>query len=260
MEMKKNPVRWEHLTREEIRAFSQQGAIVLVPLGSIEQHGPHLPVGTDAMLAAYTCEKIAEELNRRGKPCLVSPAITVANSTHHMSFPGSMTLKPQTYLAMLQDYCESLAAHGFRKIVLMNGHGGNVAPTQTALININEALGFPVYFSGYYLGDRQAEPDILETQTHMDHACESETSMVLALDESFVDPIYKETKGSMSFGHKIEDDGIFSTFHRMEAHTENGVMGNSYAATAEKGKKILDREIQGMADFLMDDTLWGRKV
>ena len=99
-------------------------------------------MGTDALLATYVCEKTAEELNRRGKPCLVSPAITVGNATHHMSFPGSMTLKPQTYLAMLQDYCESLAAHGFRKIVIVNGHGGNVAPTQTALININEALGF----------------------------------------------------------------------------------------------------------------------
>lgn len=260
MELKKNPVRWEHLTREEIRALSQQGAIVLVPLGSIEQHGPHLPVGTDALLASYVCEKTAQELNRRGRPCLVSPAITVANSTHHMSFPGSMTLKPQTYLAMLQDYCESLAAHGFRKIVLVNGHGGNVAPTQTALISINEALGFPVYFTGYDQGDPQAESEVLETQAHMDHACESETSLILALDEDFVDPVYLETKGSMSFGHPAEDSGRLSTFHRMEAHTENGVMGNAYAATAEKGRQILGREIQGLASLLMDNTLWGRKV
>lgn len=68
-------------------------------------------------------EKLAAALGEKGVPCVVAPTIAVANSTHHMSFAGSLTLRPETYLALLRDYCRSIASHGFRKILLVNGHG-----------------------------------------------------------------------------------------------------------------------------------------
>ncbi len=256
----KNPIRWDHLTSPELRALSEKEAIVLVPVGSTEQHGPHLPVGTDALMATAMSERIAAELCGRGKPCVVAPTIAVANSTHHMSFAGSLTLKPQTYMQMLQEYCESIAAHGFHKIVLVNGHGGNVAPTNAALININEKLGFPVYFTGYWAGDATAQSDVLETQQGMIHACEGETSLVMGVDETLVDPIYKETTGNMGYDFGPEDEGVLETFHRMESHTPNGVMGNACYAAKEKGDAMIARMVQGMADVLADDALWQRKV
>ncbi|HIU43548.1 MAG TPA: creatininase family protein [Candidatus Ventrousia excrementavium] len=256
----KNPVRWDNLNTRELKALSEQQAIVLLPVGSTEQHGPHLPVGCDNLMATGMSERIAAELNRRGKPCVVAPSIAVANSTHHMSFCGSMTLRAETYMHLLFDYCRSIASHGFRKIVIVNGHGGNVAPTETALIEINEALGFPVYFTGYWKGDKTAQSDILESQTGMIHACEGETSLLWALDEEWIDPIYKETKGNPGYPLEAEEDGTLSTFHRMEAHTENGVMGNAWLASREKGEKMVERMVKGMADVLCDDRLWEQRV
>lgn len=256
----KNPVRWDNLNTRELAALAEQKAIVLLPIGSTEQHGPHLPVGCDHLLATGMSEKIAAELCSRGKPCVVAPSIQVANSTHHMSFCGSMTLRPETYMAVLFDYCRSIASHGFRKIVIINGHGGNHAPTETALVNINEALGFPVYFAGYWSGDPEAEPDILETQKGTIHACEGETSLLWALDGTLVDPIYQETKGNPGYPLDVENKGILTTFHRMEMHTPNGVMGNSYAATKEKGEAITARMVKGLADALCEDRLWEQPV
>lgn len=256
----KNTIRWDNLCSPELKELAEVGAIVLVPLGSTEQHGPHLPVGCDALMATAMSEKIAQELCSRGQVCIVAPTIAVANSTHHMSFSGSLTLKPSTYMLMLKDYCCSIAAHGFRKIVLVNGHGGNVAPTEAALIEINETLGFPVYLTGYWKGDPTAQSDVLESQSGMIHACEGETSLMLAIDEDLVDEGYHSIKGNPGYDFAPEDDDILHTFHRMESHTENGVMGNSYLATKEKGEKMVDRMVRGMADILCTDGLWERKV
>ena len=128
------------------------------------------------------------------------------------------------------------------------------------MISINEELGFPVYFTGYWQASAQAEQEILETQKGMIHACEEETSLVLALDDSLVDPIYKETKGNPGHGSPMLDAGVWETFHRMEAHTENGVMGNSYAATKEKGEALTKRMVEDLAEKLADPSIWEQKV
>ena len=138
--------------------------------------------------------------------------------------------------------------------------GGNTAPTEAALIDINEELGFPVYFTGYWMSDDKAQPEILETQSGMIHACESETSMVLSYDETLVDPVYKETKGNPGYPLEVENNGILHTFHRMEMHTENGVMGNSYMASKEKGDRMTERFVDGFVKIFSDDRIWNQPV
>ncbi len=256
----KNSLRWDNLTSPELKKLSEQGAIVLLPVGSIEQHGPHLPVGCDSLVATAMSEYVAKELTGRGKPCVVAPSITVGNSVHHMSFSGSMTLSPDTYMRVLTDYCKSIAAHGFKKIVVVNGHGGNSPHTNSVIVTINEALGFPVFFANYWQTDDTSLTSVWETQKGIIHACEAETSIMLAIDETLVDPIYKETKGYPDGCHSAEDRGIVSTFHRMESHTANGVMGNSYAATKEKGEKAIKCFVNTITDVLADDTLWAVRV
>ena len=253
----KKPYRWDNLSSREIRALSEQGGIVLLPTGSTEQHGPHLPVGTDAILATWFAERTAQGLLERNIPAVVAPTFAVANSMHHMHFPGSMSLNPRTYIQALQEQCRAIAAHGFTKIAIINGHGGNIAPTKTALIDINIELGFPVYLLEYIVVD---EAPFLDTQTGMNHACESETALMLAYDESLVDPIYKETSGYGGGCTQWEDQGVLHTFHRMEAHTVNGVMGNSYAATREKGEKLAAATTEKLVEILSDDTIWKMKV
>ena len=124
-------------------------------------------------------------------------------------------------------------------------------------MDINLELGFPVYFMSYISVD---ERPFLETQSGMIHACESETSMMLAYDESLVDPIYKETSGYGGGCTAWEDQGVLHTFHRMEAHTVNGVMGNSYAATKEKGEALAAATTEKLVEILSDDTIWQQKV
>ena len=256
----KNMVRWDNLTSPQIKRLAQEEAIVLIPLGSTEQHGPHLPVGCDNLMATWMAEQVAASLSQKGIPCVVTPSIAVANSRHHMSFAGTISLSVEHYMAVLADYCRCVAAHGFHKIAIINGHGGNDAPTQAALVGINEELGFPVYYAPYYKGDLTVQPETLETQTGMNHACEGETSLALALDESLVDPMYKTLKGNPGYPLEAENKHILTTFHRMESHTENGIMGNSYAATKEKGEIMVRRFVDDLVDVFSNPQVWQQKV
>jgi creatinine amidohydrolase len=158
----------------------------------------------------------------------------------------------------LQEICRAIARHGFRRIVLVNGHGGNSHPSQAALVSINRELGFPVYFLGYWSGTDESK--FLESQKGIIHACESETSLMLAVDETLVDPIYKETKGNPGSVTPLEEAGLISTFHTMESHTENGVMGNSYLATKEKGEAMIAEMVGNLTRILSDDCLWHGRV
>ena len=253
----KKTYRWDNLTSRELGTLAENSAIVLIPTGSTEQHGPHLPVGTDAILATWFAERTAAALQEQGVPAVVAPTFAIANSMHHMTFPGSLSLRPRTYMEALQEQCRAIAAHGFHKIAIINGHGGNIAPTKAALVDINLELGFPVYFLEYIVVD---EAPFLDTQTGMNHACESETSLMLAYDESLVDPIYKETSGYGGGCTVHEDEGVLHTFHRMEAHTANGVMGNSCAATKEKGIALADATTKKLVEILSDEVIWQMKV
>lgn len=254
----KDPIRWDNLTSPELKALAEQDAIVLIPMGSTEQHGPHLPVGTDAILATWCAHRAAQALREKGIPAVITPTVAVANSMHHMHFAGSMSLHPRTFMEMLQEECEAIAAHGFRRIAIINGHGGNNHPAQAALVDINLSLGFPVYFMSYLAGTDERQ--FLETQTGMIHACESETSLMLAYDETLVDPIYKETSGYPGDTTEAEDKNLLHTFHRMEAHTKNGVMGNSYAATKEKGERMAEAITARLCETLSDERIWGLQV
>ena len=253
----KKMYRWDNLTSREIRELAEKKAVVLIPIGSTEQHGPHLPVGCDAILATWFAEMTAQGLIEKDVPAVVAPTISVANSLHHMSFPGSMSLHPRTYMQCLEEHCRAIASHGFKRLAIINGHGGNTAPTKAALMDINPELGFPVYFMEYMVVD---EAPYLDTQKAMKHACESETSLMLAYDESLVDPVYKETQGGLSACTKYEDEGVLHTFHRMEAKTRNGVMGNSWAATKEKGIALAKATTEKLVAMLSDESIWDLPV
>lgn len=252
----KNPLRWDNLSWTQLQAAAKKEPIVIMPVGSIEQHGPHLPVGCDYILAQAMAEKIAAQLDSRGVPVLVAPTVMAANSIHHMSFAGTITLQPQTFIQMLTEYCRCITAHGFKKIVFVNGHGGNTQPIGVAQITINEELGIRAYYMGYWSGGGDIQRQTLESQSGMIHACEGETSLMLAIDESLVDPIYKETKGDSEYPTAAERAHKMSTFHRMEDMTANGVMGNSYLATKEKGERMIAAMVSGAADLLCAKDLW----
>ncbi len=121
-------------TWTEVQTYLDTCAGILMPIGSTEQHGPTGLIGTDAI----TAEAISAEVGRRG-PFLVGPTISVGMAHHHMGFPGSMTLRPSTLIRLVRDYVESLASHGFRRFLFVNGHGGNINTLNAAFYEIYES-------------------------------------------------------------------------------------------------------------------------
>ena len=118
-------------TWAEAEAYLKTSKGIIMPIGSTEQHGPNGLIGTDAICAEVIARGVGEATG-----AMVGPTIPVGMAVHHMEFPGSMTLKPSTLLALLRDYVSSLAEHGFERFFFVNGHGGNIATVRAAFYEI----------------------------------------------------------------------------------------------------------------------------
>lgn len=115
-------IEWRKLRADQLRERARRDAMVILPVGSIEQHGPHLPVEVDSMLGETVALRAAARLAAT-EPVLVLPMLWTGLSEHHMSFGGTITLELATFTAVIEDICRSIVRHGFRRIVLLNGHG-----------------------------------------------------------------------------------------------------------------------------------------
>lgn len=143
-------------TWPEVQRYLEHSDGIIVPIGSTEQHGPTGLIGTDALCP----ELLAREAGRRAG-ILVAPTLSIGMAQHHLGFPGSMTLRPTTLIAVLRDVVESLAVHGFRHIYFLNGHGGNVATVQAAFAELHaraslagRAGAIKLRLANWYLGPR----------------------------------------------------------------------------------------------------------
>lgn len=117
----------ENMAYPEVESYLKEKDVLLVPVGSVEQHSPYGLIGTDAICA----EALADEVGRR-LAVMVAPPLYYGASAHHMAFAGTLSVSPATLIALVQDLVRSCVAHGFRRIIFINGHGGNITPLQTA--------------------------------------------------------------------------------------------------------------------------------
>jgi creatinine amidohydrolase len=175
------------MTWPQVAALSRDTPVV-VPIAALEQHGRHMPLFTDSLLLGEVMHRIKEPLKER---VLFTPLMWLGNSHHHLDFPGTMSASPRVYLDLLIDLAENLIAHGFRRIVLLNGHGGNIVPAQQALFELRQKtrqradllLLSTTYWTA---GTRTGPIDPSLKQTQMGHACEFETSMMLRIRPELV--------------------------------------------------------------------------
>ena len=134
-------VEWGKLRRGELATLAEAGAWVLLPIGSMEQHGEHLQVDTDTMSAWHVALGAACAMEH--PRAVVTPPVWVGLSPHHMGFPGSITLRLETLSSVIADICASIASQGFEGIVLLNGHGGNQALLEALALELRHKLGLP---------------------------------------------------------------------------------------------------------------------
>lgn len=171
---------WAERTREEIPAWAARGAVVVVPIGSVEQHGLHLPLDTDDRTAEWVARRaacLAEDV-----PVLVTPLIPYGISPHHMMFPGTISLRVETLLRVLEDICQSLVAHGFERILILSGHGGNGSTINAAALELRHRLDRLIQALCWFDLVPQAMEEVRRgPAVGIGHSGELETSTILAL-------------------------------------------------------------------------------
>ena len=238
---------WQHLRRDEIAAMRDQDAVVILPVGSIEQHGRHLPVDTDICMAHTAAVSAARALAGE-VPVLVAPPLWTGVSPHHMHFTGTLTLTVDTFSQVLCEIVTCMWQHGFRHILLLNGHGGNDQTMKATTLKLG-AAGIEVAAATYWdLAAAEMAKMVEGERKNVGHACEIETSLMLYLRQELVD-----------MGAAVKDLGIPPTrmptggpvyFWPVFDPGTTGVAGDPTLATAEKGKAFLDAITKSLADFI----------
>lgn len=168
--------RWDGLTREEIGALAAD-ALLVVPVGSTEQHGPHLATGTDALIATAVAERAAAAA-AKPETIVLAPTLAYGASDHHLPFGGTLSLGVATFQLVLSDVLASAASAGFRRVFLLNGHGGNAAACAIAVAEASRRHGL---LAATAMPSDLVEADEIDGPLH-GHAGSFETSLVLALD------------------------------------------------------------------------------
>jgi creatinine amidohydrolase len=226
---------------------------VVFPVAALEQHGRHMPLFTDSLLLCEVVRRVAERLEDR---VLFAPVQWLGNSDHHLDFPGTLSAAPRVYLDLLAGFCENFIAHGFRRLLLLNGHGGNIVPIQQVVFEVRQRhrtrddlllLG-ATYWA---LGARPHEANAGIEQDCMGHACEWETSMMLHLDPRLVrDPTRVEP---VPFGRPFEPA---SRGWITRERSEPGHIGDPRRATAEKGEVLFRLFANDVYDLLGRMLAW----
>jgi creatinine amidohydrolase len=248
------------LTTDEVAAACDHDALVLVPVGAIEQHARHLPVDTDIFLSSNVARLAASRISR--VPVLVAPSLSFGFSPHHVSHAGTITLRLDTYLAVLGDIAGSLVRSGFRRIVFVNGHGGNNAPLRA---KVGELVtdGLPVATVDYWVpSEAQWIPKLKGALRRGGHACEQETALTLSLRASDPAEVDRILEGARGLPPRTIQPWI-ATGHDRDPITEAGASwppifqaddcgyyGDPAAATLSTGKELLELIVVGLAAFL----------
>lgn len=233
--------------------------IALLPVAAIEQHGPHLAVSTDTAIVTAIASQAEEHLPEQVVLC---PTLPYGSSHHHLPFGGTISLPPDLYTQVVVELVRSLAGSGFRRIVLLNGHGGNITPIRQALSLLSAQLGSNtdrlIALATYWeLGGKTfaGEPP-METPA-LSHACEYETSMMLYLypQRAWPDRVLQATRPEINDYVYWEGDGPYrgvSMVRPFDCLTNTGAMGKPELATQAKGRHLVQAAVDTLVQFLRD--------
>jgi creatinine amidohydrolase len=250
-------VDWTRMKAQELRALADRNAVVILPVASIEQHGPHLPVMTDTRLG----QEIALRAARKAcptRPTVVAPVVWSGLSEHHMPFGGTLTLSHATFRAVIADLIAALIRQGFHDILISNSHGGNIIALKQIIDELAPVIDATLVYVTYAIEAAPAYAELLEDQEGIRHACEAETSMMMVCAPDLVD-----TSDLASLAVRGNDGPDFLAagttgyrwrpFHHM---TGNGIAGIPEKASAAKGEALLEAGAEAVAALITDPATW----
>ena len=246
---------WNRLPAEELRSLAVRDAVVLLPVASTEQHGPHLPTGVDDILVTAVCRRAARML-APDLPAVVAPTVWCGLADHHLAFGGTFSLSLPSYHALLRDLCRSILRAGFCRIVLVNSHGGNIAGLAAISADLTRELDAPVATATYFMVAAEEIADVLEDQGGLMHACEAETSMMMAVAPELVDTSRLPEAHGPAFDIAVSLMPTLKRFVPFDEVTTSGVAGNARRATAAKGEALLERCAHALANLLQAGEPW----
>ena len=231
--------------------------VVVLPLGAIEQHGPHLSVSTDTDIVTYVAQQIEKALP---ESVLLCPTLPFGSSHHHLSLGGTMSISPELYTQVVMDLVGSLVESGFKKIILLNGHGGNIVPAQQATFELRQkyrkTAGQLLLSTTYWTSGATPNEDIPGLkQQQMGHACEWETSMILRIAPHLVKDHTKVA--AVDWGNPFDPA---SRGWITKDRTEPGHIGYPEFATSEKGETLFRVFTEDVVTFLNRIIAWDGKT
>ncbi|MBR0682239.1 creatininase family protein [Roseomonas eburnea] len=249
-------IEWMKLTAPELNARAEAGALVIVPVASLEQHGPHLATGVDIVCATGVALGVARKLASAGRPVVVMPCVWTGLAEHHVAFGGTVTLDFAAFSAVLKGVVRSAMRAGFKRVMLLNGHGGNAEAVAVVGGECQNEFGIAVAAGTYWHLVGDAFAPILDRQSNVMHACEAETSMMMALlPEAVRADRLPEAHGP----HSTRPEGQPAAMIRRRSFKEispSGVIGDARAASAAKGEALVETASTIIAEELTNARLW----
>jgi creatinine amidohydrolase len=246
------------MTSDEAKEVALSGAVVILPVGCIEQHGPHLPVDTDSRLVEAVTLMAAEKAEQLGARVVVLPVLHYSYAMNQIYFPGTIAIEAETLIHVVFDICRSLVRQGFRKILIVNGHAPNIGSLDVAANRATNELGALVGACNYWSFGRETVEAVRESEFPggMAHACEFETSLYLALapDRVKMDRAIRENRQTPSqyYWRDIRGPGPVLLWDPFYLVSTTGVLGDPTVASGEKGRRIMEAIAEDMGRFLME--------
>lgn len=245
--------RMELLTGHKYKEANFDKAMLVV--GSAENHGDHLPFGTDTIVAYELALKVAAKVPR----LLVLPPVPYGMSQHYAQFPLTISLQAETLILVIKDIIRSLVKHGIEKIFILNGHDGNIAPIEIAAREAkveNPNLKIAVLEAWWVTAGKLLPPNTFEVWNGLGHGGEGETSIMLALHPELVDMQHAKGVVPRDLPEEIQ---IKWLFHEL---TPYGATGDPTKATKAKGEQMVEALVNYIVNFLrqMDDKGWHYEI
>ena len=219
---------------------------VIIPVGATEVYGPHMPLGSDIIVAQAIAERVADHVN-----ALIGPSLEVGESYSLSKYPGTLYLQPETWKAVVEDYMTSLMQWGFKKFMFINGHAGNVPIIGQLCRPLERNLGIKVAQVDWWRFTQKYALGVCDTEGWMchGHASECGASVMLYLHPDYVN-MAKAEKVTPKEGDDYEKYGDFITYTVFNETTECGILGDATIATAEKGRLIVEKCVDRIVEYM----------